>query len=199
MIASNSSKKGILGRLAKQSVADVPLPSALDGAWIEYADPVAQFAEMVKLVGGSCQSLASLDVLPEQLNQYPQWREAKQVFSAVEQIPSTAQLNECMDPHELEKLDFVVYPAAFGVAENGAVWITDHNLKHRVVLFITQYLVLIVRRDQIVNTMHQAYALAVPPRPGFGLFLAGPSKTADIEQSLVIGAHGCRELQVYIV
>jgi L-lactate dehydrogenase complex protein LldG len=34
---------------------------------------------------------------------------------------------------------------------------------------------------------------------GFGVFLAGPSKTADIEQSLVLGAHGARGLVVFLV
>ncbi|RMF38130.1 MAG: hypothetical protein D6753_16315, partial [Planctomycetota bacterium] len=72
-------------------------------------------------------------------------------------------------------------------------------LKHRVIFFITQYLVLVVPKDQIVHNMHQAYARIDAPRPGFGLFLSGPSKTADIEQSLVIGAHGCRQLQVFLV
>ena len=108
-------------------------------------------------------------------------------------------MEDTPDPHELENLDFVVYPGKFAVAENGAVWLTDENLRHRVVYFITQFLVLLVRKESIVNNMHMVWPLTKPPQPGFGLFLSGPSKTADIEQSLVIGAHGCRELQVYLV
>ncbi len=107
------------------------------------------------------------------------------------------------DPHQLENLDFVIYPGQFAVAENAAVWVTDQNLKHRVVFFITQFLVLVVSAKDIVNNMHEAYArIGVnpgSPQPTFGLFLSGPSKTADIEQSLVIGAHGCRQMQLFIV
>ena len=35
--------------------------------------------------------------------------------------------------------------------------------------------------------------------PGFGLFISGPSKTADIELALVIGAHGARSTMVFLV
>ena len=84
-------------------------------------------------------------------------------------------------------------------AENGAIWVTGLPPLHRALPFIAQHLSIIVPADQIVDNMHQAYERAKVPQPGFGLFLSGPSKTADIEQSLVIGAHGCRELQVYLV
>jgi len=47
--------------------------------------------------------------------------------------------------------------------------------------------------------MHHAYDRIGDADYGFGLFLAGPSKTADIEQSLVLGAHGSRSMTVFLV
>ena len=47
--------------------------------------------------------------------------------------------------------------------------------------------------------MHQAYDSIDVAKEGFGAFIAGPSKTADIEQSLVIGAHGARSATIYVI
>ena len=62
--------------------------------------------------------------------------------------------------------------------------------------FICQHLVINVKKT--VPHMHAAYEELGKVNSGFGLFLSGPSKTADIEQSLVIGAHGARSLTVVI-
>lgn len=195
----SESKRRLLEKLRSQTIESRPLPEVIEGDWIKFEDPIAQFAESIKFVGGVCSVLNSVDELPAKLNEFEQFRAAKRVFSAVPQVPNNVNLDATDDAHELDNLDFVVYPGEFAVAENGAVWLTDRNLKHRVIFFITQFLVLVVKRSDMVQTMHEAYTRAKPPQPGFGLFLSGPSKTADIEQSLVIGAHGCRELQVYIV
>jgi L-lactate dehydrogenase complex protein LldG len=86
------------------------------------------------------------------------------------------------------------------VAENGAVWVKGESLgRHRAVFVIPEHLVLVVRAADVVNDMQEAYARITLPRPGYGLFISGPSKTADIEQSLVIGAHGARSCAVFVV
>lgn len=193
------SKTEILAKLRRQIVDKVELPEVLQGPWIEYPDPVQQFSSMVEMTGGSCTPLHSLAELPEHLSRWQEWQRAERVLSRIDGVPGNVDLDQIDEPHGLNDLDFVVYPAEFGVAENGAVWLTDHDLRHRVSFFITQFLVLVLDQTQIVQTLHQAYERARVPQPGFGLFLSGPSKTADIEQSLVIGAHGCRELQVFLV
>ncbi|MFN3999276.1 lactate utilization protein C [Algoriphagus sp.] len=110
---------------------------------------------------------------------------------------STLSLPE--NPHELEDLGLAILDGQFGVAENGAIWLEDSNLGLRALPFITEHLVIVLDRNKLVETMHQGYDLIGNAKSGFGLFLAGPSKTADIEQSLVIGAHGAKSLRVVLV
>ncbi|WP_221393188.1 LUD domain-containing protein [Dyadobacter sp. NIV53] len=102
------------------------------------------------------------------------------------------------DPHELETIEVAILEAEFGVAENGAVWISDNHLPHRALPFITQNLAFVIPRNKLVNNMHDAYQI-LADTTGWGCFISGPSKTADIEQSLVIGAHGARSLVVFLL
>jgi L-lactate dehydrogenase complex protein LldG len=189
----------LLANLRRQLVPHVPLPEVVEGPWVTYDQPVEKFAEMLQFVGGTCTRVQNVGEIATSLAQYPQWQSAKRIFSRVEGLAGNVDLDAIDDPHQLADLDFVIYPGQFAVAENGAVWLTDEGLKHRVVFFITQYLVLVLSERDIVHNMHQAYARAPAPQPGFGVYLSGPSKTADIEQSLVIGAHGCRQTQVFLL
>ncbi len=84
------------------------------------------------------------------------------------------------------------------VAENGAVWFTDRGLRHRVLPWIAQHLALVIPGERLVNDMHEAYE-RIEVGNGFGCFISGPSKTADIEQALVIGAHGPRSATVFLI
>jgi len=99
--------------------------------------------------------------------------------------------------HTLYNIDYAVIEAHFAVAENGAVWVTEKVISERVLPFICQHLAVVVSVGDIVADMHRAYDKIGAGNYGFGTFIAGPSKTADIEQSLVIGAHGPRSLTVF--
>ncbi len=100
---------------------------------------------------------------------------------------------------ELEALDTCFLRAQLGVAENGAMWISEKEMSNRLLPFICQHLVIVLNAADIVNNMHEAYQQINAESEGFGVFIAGPSKTADIEQNLVIGAHGARSLRVYLI
>ena len=103
------------------------------------------------------------------------------------------------DPHSLENVELCILEAQFGVAENGALWLTEAQMGQRVAPFITQNLAVVVKKSDMVPTMHHAYDRIAQAEYPFGLFLAGPSKTADIEQSLVLGAHGSRSMTVFLM
>jgi L-lactate dehydrogenase complex protein LldG len=79
------------------------------------------------------------------------------------------------------------------------VWVTDEGVPHRAIYFIAQHVALVVPASRVVHNMHEAYERLRFERAGYGCFISGPSKTADIEQSLVIGAHGARSLTVILV
>ncbi|MFW5552273.1 MAG: LutC/YkgG family protein, partial [Prevotella pectinovora] len=85
------------------------------------------------------------------------------------------------------------------VAENGCIWIPQ-TMKEKALLFISEYLVIVLDKKNVVNNMHGAYAsIEMDPRYNFGTFISGPSKTADIEQALVIGAQAARGVTVVLV
>ncbi|MCH7414615.1 LUD domain-containing protein [Belliella sp. R4-6] len=121
------------------------------------------------------------------------------VYSASEPYSKYSNCSLPEDPHELKNLDLAIIEGYFGVGENGAIWLDDSKLGHRVLPFITEHLVIVVDKKTIVPNMHEAYERIGQAHSGFGVFIAGPSKTADIEQSLVIGAHGAKSLRVLLI
>lgn len=120
--------------------------------------------------------------------------------STVPGLSGTVDLAAIENPHDLRDLHTAILPGRFGVCENGAIWLDEAALgPHRVLPFIAQHLVLVLPVHELVATMHDAYSRLGVLSSGFGLFIAGPSKTADIEQCLIIGAHGARSCTVWLL
>jgi L-lactate dehydrogenase complex protein LldG len=194
-----ASKEKIFDRLRSTRVPDVQLPS-LDESWQTFPDRRQQFDTVLQAVGGQPVSARNMDDLNAQLKELEAYRQAKVIRSTVPGAgPPQALWQSIDDPHELEDTDFCIVAGQFAVAENGAVWIDGDALPHRAALFISQHLALVVPAAEIVNNMHEAYERLILDDSHFGIFVSGPSKTADIEQSLVIGAHGARSLTVFLL
>ncbi len=190
------SKNKILAAIQRSKPAGAPLPeipSFMDGK----AAPVGIFTSMVEVGGGQVvRDNGSQDRNAIVKKLFP---EAEQIASPLSAITSNVALDKIGSPAELAPVDVAVILGQLGVAENGAVWVTEEDCGHRVLPFITQHLILLLNEADIVHNMHEAYQRIQIDATGFGLFIAGPSKTADIEQSLVIGAQGARSLTVCLV
>jgi L-lactate dehydrogenase complex protein LldG len=194
-----SSREQILQSLHDCSLEDVDLPD-LNRDWTTYEDRVQQFAKILEGVGGRAVIVRNVEEIHQELERMPAYAASRKVCSLVGGIGrATVDLERVADPHQLEDVEFFIARGEFGVAENAAVWVTDAATKHRVLYFLTQHLALVVPADQIIDNMHQAYERLAFGSPRFGLFISGPSKTADIEQSLVIGAHGARSMTVFVM
>jgi len=125
---------------------------------------------------------------------------AKRIVSNLGYLSAIAENYSADDnPHSFKNVDLFVIESRLAVAENGAIWITDNEVTQRALPFITQHLAVVIRKNDIVATMHDAYNKIADIDYGFATFIAGPSKTADIEQSLVLGAHGARTMTVFVI
>ena len=196
---TNTSRAAILGALRSTRLPPMELPD-LQQPWIQYPDRGAQFASVLESVGGQSYVVRDMAGLLVELQKLPAYADAKKICSLMPGVPrANVDLEAVSDPHDLRDVDLFLAPGEFGVAENAAVWLTDRATKHRVLYFLCQHLILVLPADQLVSNMHQAYDRLSFAEPGLGLFLCGPSKTADIEQALVIGAHGARSLTVFLV
>ena len=124
---------------------------------------------------------------------------AKVICSAVPEIPGTRRVETIRDPHELADVDVGVVRARFGVAESGAVWLTEEDLIVNGLGFLSQHLIVLLDPDEIVADMHEAYARVRLDRTAYGCFMMGPSATGDVEATLVHGAQGSRSLNLFFL
>jgi len=192
------SREEILERLRRAAPPARELP-AVRRFGDRILDLRGRFAQSLSDAGGQCVQVPSAGELAGTLEQLVPYREGRRIASAVSGVPrANVRLDEIADPHHLRDLDLAIVPGELGVAENGAVWITDRGLRHRVLPWIAQHLALVVAADALVDDLHEAYE-RIEVGGGFGCFISGPSKTADIEQALVIGAHGPRSATVFLI
>lgn len=192
-----SSREKIINAIRQNKPEDRALPS-LQLHMEEQHDLLSRFQTALGTIGGHSWEVNSYEEISAWLSdQQPQNGYS---INAVPQLAGcTIQEFKNASARELEATTLFIVKGKLAVAENGAVWICEKNMGNRLLPFLCRQLVIVVEETTLVPTMHEAYQQLIIDQEGYGVFIAGPSKTADIEQSLVIGAHGPLGLQVFIV
>jgi len=176
---------GIIESIQKNRPAHVELPEILFSTrdtFLNNEDLVKSFIENLKLAGGE---------VSESMPSGP-W-----IDFGLDEVKSNYPADCPLD--QLYELETIVLNGRFGVAENGAIWIEETDVSHRLIPFVAQHIIIRLDKKEIVYDMHEAYRRIQLQETGFGVFISGPSKTADIEQHLVYGAHGARSLVVVLI
>lgn len=190
-----SSREEILGKIRQNTKLRFDYPTEPIQACV-YADKVQQFCEISRQVGGDAVVWPEGETLEGIVRAW--YPEARSIASNLPEVTwATLNPDTLERAQDLEGIDVAVVAGEVGVAENGAVWIPQ-TVKHKLLYFIAEALVIVLDRNRIVNNMHEAYASIKTEAYPYGVFISGPSKTADIEQALVMGAHGARKVLVVL-
>ena len=156
-----------------------------------------KFIRMISLIGGNVVAVQNV----QDINQYvaDHFKQTDRIITPISELAHYTYFTKDDDPHQFEDTELAILKPHFAVAENGSVWITEDQMGHRVIPFICQHLAMVVDVQNILADMHEAYDVIQSQDYDFGTFIAGPSKTADIEQSLVLGAHGARSMTIFLL
>jgi L-lactate dehydrogenase complex protein LldG len=192
-----SKKEDILSRYRANIKQQFDMPSLDDIKGITYPDPLVQFISISEGVGGKVvEQEPGKDINDLIRELYP---EAKEIASNLPEITiATRNPDTIGSPQALNNTDVGVIRGMFGVAENGCIWIPQQMVE-KAVCFISENLVILLKKSEIVNNMHEAYKRIEFNDYGYGTFISGPSKTADIAQVLVMGAQAARSATIVLM
>jgi L-lactate dehydrogenase complex protein LldG len=192
-----SSKEEILKKYRANIRERFDMPDLSDIKAITYPEPLVQFVKMSEMVGGQVIEVdpgRDINTLIQGL--YP---EAKEIASNLPEVTiATRNPDTVGRARDLNGTDVGIIRGMFGVAENGCIWIPQ-QMKEKAVCFISENLVILLPKSQIVNNMHEAYQRIEFNDYGYGTFISGPSKTADIAQVLVMGAQAARSVTILLL
>lgn len=192
-------KQGVLENIRKYTTHREPHPDINTLQATIYPDKVAKFESVISEVGGRLVEIKPGDDLAALIRElYPE----AQRFISVLPLPGLGALkpSEAGGPAEMNGTDVSILETPIGVCENGCCWVQQED-EWRTEFFISENLVFILDRKDLYDNMHQAMKRVrelINPESAFSGFISGPSKTADIEQALVMGAHGARGVTVLL-
>lgn len=210
----NDSKKEILDRirtsLRKRGGKQLSKskPPEIDSS--EYLDPLEDMPEFVfarNLVGVNgkfsfCENKQELLAALSTLYQEQKWDEVYAPEKEIRLYLDMAGIPNHDDSGKINSIQAGVTGCEYLIARTGSILVSSaQTLSRRVIAHSPQHIV-IAKTSQVLNETRQGIDRIrekYGKLPGMITSITGPSRTADIEKTLVLGAHGPEELYVFLV
>lgn len=195
----------VAARLAEPKASVVPARGRVAGA-----AALDQFIFEAERVSATTERIAGLEEVPARVVAYLQ---AANLPAAVKVAPDPDLAAIPWDREPLLQVargragdhDPVSVTGSFaGIAETGTLMLLSGPESPTTLNFLPDVHIALLRTERIVGSYEQAWARLRAAR-GAGVmpravnWITGPSRTADIEQTLLLGAHGPRRLHIIIV
>lgn len=206
-----SSKEKILTKIRKALVRQDPMPfadEALDGqvyARPEEPDDVL-FATRFTEAGGHfvyCESEEELLLSLRTLTEKKGWKNLHCWDTGLQQLFAKHDFRACRIGKKLDKADAGITRCEALIARTGSMLLSSKNAAGRTLSIYPPAHIVLATPSQIVHGISDGLSLVRDKYqgdiPSMINLATGPSRTADIEKTLVLGAHGPAEVYLFLV
>lgn len=207
---NTTAKEQILKKIRKALLEkrENPYPNLEDTPLYVDADEIPEiiFAEQLTAVSGNfiyCENgiefIENILQLAEKFN----WRKIYCWEPELQEILATYEFPFYKTDKDFELAEVGITLCEALIARNGSVMVSNQNAAGRRLSIFPHHHIVVARTGQMVMDLKDAFKLIKDKYgsqiPSMISTITGPSRTADIEKTLVLGAHGPKELFVFLV
>jgi L-lactate dehydrogenase complex protein LldG len=200
---ANTAKENILKKIRSALAQPTPIPfpnsEGSTNVFVQSGEELAvEFAQVFTKLQGNFAYCANLSQMHQQLSQLITTKNWQKVYAVEEPFASTyANTNNLAGCHVSVTL------AESLVARTGSIVLSSALISGRTVSVYAPIHVCVAFTSQLVYDVKDALQLLKEKYqgniPSFITFATGPSRTADIEKTLVTGVHGPKEVYLFLV
>ena len=206
----SSAKENILKKIRKALSHPTPLPfPQSEGATNVFTpidqDPEVEFAEQFTRLQGKFIYCINKQEYAFQLASLIQKQDWQKVFCLEDKLvqPLASQITDRLVKTDLANADVAITGCESLVARTGTIVLSSAQLSGRSASVYAPIHICVAFTSQLVNDIRDAIVAAREKYktefPSLLTFATGPSRTADIEKTLVVGVHGPKEVFVFLI
>lgn len=161
--------------------------------------------ELIKAKGNFiyCENeIQFIEYLKALLNE-KKWPQVWTSSDKIQRILEAGQLSFSVDPPENSDMLVGLSAAEKLIAQTGTILLSDRSAGNKKAIALPDIQLVMAYASQVVLSLKEAFRdirLVYPDRlPSQLTFVTGPSQTADIEKTLVMGAHGPKALYLFLI